>query len=130
LFRRDALTLALAAYRRALRLAPVAAEARRWSAQVAFVSAELSLTRGVVDLTGYKRALELDPTLREARDAIERLSGTRTQQARDMRRLAAILALAMLLATVALLLKRGPTDRAATLAARATLPETESEPSG
>lgn len=128
LFRRDALAAALATYQRALRLGPQAPAARHWRARVAFVSAELSLTRGVVDLTGYTRALELDPTLREAADAIERLSGTRTQHERDMKRLAALIAFALLLSCVVLLLRRTPTDRTRVAADEATLPETKSEP--
>jgi tetratricopeptide (TPR) repeat protein len=129
LFRRDRLSASLAAYRRALRLAPETADAKRWQAQVAFVSAEYSLTRGVVDLTGYTRALELDPNLRQAREAIERLSGTRTRHVRDMRRMAAVLALVLLLTCVVILLRRTPTDRASATDATSTLPETESEPS-
>lgn len=127
LFRRDSLAAALAAYRRALRLAPEALTAKHWQARVAFVSAELSLTRGVVDLTGYTRALALDPQLREARDAIERLSGTRTQHARDMKRLAALAALVLLLACVVLLLRRAPTDRARDPATGPEVPKTNSE---
>jgi tetratricopeptide (TPR) repeat protein len=130
LFRHDSLAASLATYRRALRLAPEAPTAKQWSARVAFVSAELSLTRGVVDLTGYTRALALDPQLREAHDAIERLSGTRTQHERDMKRLAALIAFALLLTCVVLLLRRAPTDRADVAAGAAALPETESEPSG
>jgi hypothetical protein len=129
LFRRDSLAAALAAYRRALRLAPEALTAKQWSARVAFVSAELSLSRGVVDLTGYTRALALDPHLREARDAIERLSGTRTQHVRDMKRLAALAALALLLTCVVLLLRRAPTDRARDPNTEPGVPETKSEPS-
>ncbi|HET6333823.1 MAG TPA: hypothetical protein VFG30_11465 [Polyangiales bacterium] len=130
LFRHDSLAASLATYRRALRLAPEAPTAKQWSARVAFVSAELSLTRGVVDLTGYTRALALDPQLREAHDAIERLSGTRTQHERDMKRLAALIAFALLLTCVVLLLRRAPTDRADVAAGAAALAETESEPSG
>jgi hypothetical protein len=129
LFRRDQLSASVAAYRRALRLAPAAANANRWQAQVAFVSAEYSLTRGVVDLAGYTRALELDPTLHAAHDAIERLSGTRTQHVRDMRRLAAVLAFALLLACVVILLRRTPADRRSRTDAASPLAETESEPS-
>jgi hypothetical protein len=125
LFRRDSLAAALAAYRRALRLAPEALTAKNWQARVAFVSAELSLTRGVVDLTGYTRALALDPKLREASDAIERLSGTRTQHARDMKRLAALAALALLLTCVVLLLRRAPTDRAPDPVTASDLPKNE-----
>jgi tetratricopeptide (TPR) repeat protein len=130
LFRHDQLSASLAAYRRALRLAPETVDAKRWQAQVAFVAAEYSLTRGVVDLTGYKRALQLDPSLREARDAIERLSGTRTRHVRDMRRMAAVLAFVLLLGCVVILLRRTPTDRTSRAHATSTLPETESEPSG
>ncbi|HKU37160.1 MAG TPA: hypothetical protein VJR89_03415 [Polyangiales bacterium] len=77
LFRRDALEASLAAWRRALRLAPDAGEARKWAAQVAFVSAEVALTRGVVDLPGYRLAMELDPQLSAAREAYRRLATVR-----------------------------------------------------
>jgi tetratricopeptide (TPR) repeat protein len=128
LFQRDALEAALSAYRRAVRLAPDAPDAKRWTARVAFVSAELSLTRGVVDLTSYARALSFDPGLTAARDAIERLSGTRTQHARDMKRLAALVAFVLLLACVALLVRRTPrTDRTDSVANQSTSLESESE---
>jgi hypothetical protein len=108
LFRHDALEPSLAAWRRALRLSPESPEAERWRAQVAFVSAELSLTRGVVDLAGYSRALELDPQLTAAREAHDRLSGVRAQQARELKRKLALAAVAVLLVLVLLLLRRTP----------------------
>jgi hypothetical protein len=107
LFRHDALEQSLAAWRRALRLAPDSPDAKRWQAQVAFVSAELSLTRGVVDLAGYSRALELDPQLTAAREARDRLSGVRAQQAREWKRKLALAGVAALLLLVLLLLRRG-----------------------
>jgi hypothetical protein len=104
--RADELAASIAAYRRALRLAPEAEAASRWRAQVAFVSAELSLTRGVVDLPGYEQALRLDPELDAARDAIDRLSGTRVRHARNMKRNAAAAALVLLSVFIALALRR------------------------
>jgi hypothetical protein len=129
LFHRDQLSASVAAYRRPVRLARGAPEANRWRAQVAYVSAEYLLTRGVVDLAGYTRALELDANLRDARDAIDRLSGTRTQHVRDMPPLAAVLARALLLACVVILLRRAPADRLSNTGAASPLSETESEPS-
>ncbi|HKP62677.1 MAG TPA: hypothetical protein VJV78_38340 [Polyangiales bacterium] len=118
LFRHDALEPSLAAWRRALRLAPDSPDAKRWQAQVAFVSAELSLTRGVVDLAGYTRALELDPQLKAARDAHDRLSGARAQEARALKRKLALGGVIALLVLVLLLMRR--------MAAAAT-PKTETE---
>ena len=57
---RDELAQARAAFARALWLAPDAEDAAALRAQLAFVDAELALSRGVVDLHGYQQALELD----------------------------------------------------------------------
>jgi len=111
LFSRDALEASLAAYNRALRLDPAASQAKHWRAQTAYVSAELALTRGVVDLTGYRRALELDPQLRGARDAIDRLSGSRAQRQRNLKRNLALAAGALLLLAAVLLVRRSPTPQ-------------------
>lgn len=106
LFQRNALEPALAAYRRAIRLAPDYPEAKRWRAEIAFVSTEHALTRGVVDLSAYARALQVDPSHRAARDAFERLSGTRAQHARDKQRRWALASLAALSLLAGLLLWR------------------------
>ncbi|HEX7478740.1 MAG TPA: hypothetical protein VF331_13110 [Polyangiales bacterium] len=102
----DDLTGALDAYRRALRLAPGAKDEKRWRAQVQYVQAELSLSHGVVDLTGYERALLLDPDHEAARKASDRLSGARGQRLRRTKQLAAAGALG-LLCTLALIAVRG-----------------------
>jgi hypothetical protein len=86
---RDDLADALAAYSRALWLDPSAAQARRWQAQATFIAAELTLTLGVADLTGYDRALELDPNLRAARHARDVLSGEQGRRTRESKQAAA-----------------------------------------
>lgn len=98
LLEHDDLQGALLAYRRALRLAPGAGDAKRWGAQLAYASAELSLSRGVVDLAGYDQALALDPEHAAARDARDRLSGERSRRVRRNKQLMAAAALALLCA--------------------------------
>lgn len=103
----DALQAAAAAYRRALRLAADGDPARaHYGAQLAFVQAEISLTRGVVDLDGYRRALALDPEHAAAGEALERLTGEQDREALHRRRLAAGGAIVLLLLFVFMLWRR------------------------
>jgi tetratricopeptide (TPR) repeat protein len=93
----DDLTGAVDAYRRALRLQPDAADGKHWRAQLAFAAAELSLTRGIVDLPGYDRALSFEPDHARAKEARDRLSGDKNRRAKETKRFAAVAALAILL---------------------------------
>ncbi len=102
----DDLSAAADAYRRALRLSPDNPETKRWQAQLEYVSAELSLTQGVVDLGAYQRALSLDPSLRAAKEAKDRLSGARGRRIRQTKRWAAAFAW-LVLCTLALVAVRG-----------------------
>ena len=101
----DELPEARAAYQRALRLAPDADNAPALRAQLAFLDAELALTGGVVDLDGYDRALRDDPDHAQARDARDQLSGEKAARERRERRMAAGIAIALLLGCAVLLLR-------------------------
>jgi tetratricopeptide (TPR) repeat protein len=100
------LSAARDAYQRALRLAPKAPDAPRWRAQLAFIDAELSLSRGVVDLKLYERALAHDPEHAAAAQAKDRLSGAAAARDRTRKKLAALGALALLGGVAVLLLKK------------------------
>jgi hypothetical protein len=104
---RDELPQARAAFARALWLAPGAEDEKTVRAQLAFVDAELALSRGVADLHGYRQALELDGGKHgAARAAYDGLSGAEAARDRRLKRLAAIAAVVLLLAVCALLLRR------------------------
>lgn len=107
----DELSGALDGYRRALRLAPQAPDAKLWQAQVAYAGAELALSEGVVDLAAYDRALALDPNLKAAELARDRLSGAATQRIQTTKRYAAAAALALLLALAFMALRMRPPTR-------------------
>jgi tetratricopeptide (TPR) repeat protein len=92
----DDLDGAQSAYRRALRLAPNAAEAATWRAELSYLRAEHSLSRGVVDMDGYLGALALAADHAKAADAIDRLSGAWSERAERSRRLIAVLAIVLL----------------------------------
>ncbi len=95
---------ALDAYRRALRLSPDGEDNAGFQARVRYIEAELRLDQGVVDLEGYKTALGLDPSLSQAEEALDIMSGERTARARLSRRIAGFAAaLLMLIAAFALL---------------------------
>lgn len=98
----DDLSAARDAYQRALRLDPSAAEAPRWRAQRAYADAELSLSRGVLDLRLYEEALAHDPDHEKAAEALDRLSGAQAARERTKKRIAAGLALGLLAAALAL----------------------------
>ena len=109
----DALDRARDAYRRALRLDPDASEADAWRARLAFVGAERSLSRGVVDLPSYERALAHDPGIAAAATARDRLTGELAARKRDRKRLAAFGAIALLLGVLFLTLRPSrPTAKA------------------
>lgn len=76
---------ALAAYRRALRLAPGAGNASSLRGRISYLEADQRLARGQVDLTGYERAAALDPSLLAARDTLEELTGERARRERTRR---------------------------------------------
>jgi tetratricopeptide (TPR) repeat protein len=99
-FEAGQLASSLDAYRRALRLAPKNPDEVQWRAQLEFVSAELALTQGVVDLAGYERALAIEADHAGARAAYERLSGEHGKRVRENKRFAALCALGLLLAAV------------------------------
>ncbi len=107
-FEEDDLEAARAAYQRAVRLAPNTKDAQLWRAQLAYVSAELSLSHGIVDLAAYDQALTLDPTLAAAREARDRLSGEKKRRQDEKKRWSATAALALLLALTVLALKMRP----------------------
>ncbi len=111
---------ALSAYRRALRLLPDGQESARFQARVRYIEAELRLDQGVVDLAGYQHALNLDPSLAQAQDTLDVMSGERAARARLSQRIVGfIAALLMLVAAFALL-------RSARLsAARSAVPKDE-----
>lgn len=111
----DELVAARDAYQRALRLDPKAKEAERWRAQVAYVDAELSLSRGVLDLHLYETALHHDPDHKAAAEALDRLSGAQASRERTKKRMAAGLALGLLAAGVVLSMRtrKRPIDDAA-----------------
>jgi hypothetical protein len=73
---------------------------------VAYASAELTLTRGVADLTDYDRALGLDPTLRAAKRARDVLSGEQGRRTQERKRTAAAASL-LLFSVLSVLLWRG-----------------------
>jgi tetratricopeptide (TPR) repeat protein len=98
----DKLVEARDAFQRALRLAPKAQEAGRWRAQVAYADAELSLSRGVLDLHLYQTALSHDPSHKAAAEALDRLSGAQASRERTKKRMAAGLALGLLAAGLVL----------------------------
>ena len=104
-FSADRLDAARDAYQRALRLSPQDETADDWKAQLAFISAERTLTRGVVDLHGYSKALALAPSLAAAEEARDRLSGATRIRARHTKRWAAMAAIGLLLALMLLLVK-------------------------
>ena len=120
-FEQNKLAAARDAYQRALRLAPGSHELKDQQAlrgQLAFVEAELSLSRGVADLDGYRTALKQAPGLRLAQDALDQLSGEARARARQRKRIAAGAAVALLV-LLALLLARGRRARATRAAAGA-----------
>lgn len=86
----------VAAYLRALRVAPEAADSAAWKAQLGYLQAERALTRGVVDLPGYRGVLEIDARHVGAADAVDRLSGAWSARAERMRRLSAVAAILIL----------------------------------
>lgn len=96
----DELVAARDAYARALRLDPKAKDAERWRAQVAYADAELSLSRGVLDLHLYETALAHDPDHKAAARALDRLSGAQASRERTKKRVAAGLALGLILAAL------------------------------
>ena len=101
---KDELQAAHDAYGRALRLAPQAEDASQWRGQLAFLRAEIALSRGVVDLDGYARALDHDPDHPTALAVSEQLSGKRQARIRARKQWAAGgAALLLLLLSVALL---------------------------
>jgi tetratricopeptide (TPR) repeat protein len=109
----DRLQDARQAYDRALRLDPHAPDHKRWRAQLAFIDAEISLSRGVIDLHGYERAIGSDPTHAAARDALDRLSGARAEREQMHKRAAAFGALGLLVPLAWMLLRgRGRGARA------------------
>lgn len=92
----DDLRGAVAAYRRALRVAPDSADSAGWRAQLGYLQAERTLSRGVVDMPGYREVLEIDAGHAGATDALDRLSGAWSARAERMRRLSAIAAILIL----------------------------------
>jgi hypothetical protein len=106
----DQLAQARAAFARALWLAPQTEDHQALRAQLAFVDAELALGRGVVDLHGYAQALQLDTGHAAASAAYDGLSGKKAARQRQWKRVAAAMAVALLLALAALLLRRGTTQ--------------------
>jgi tetratricopeptide (TPR) repeat protein len=116
-FQQNKLQAARDAYQRALRLAPDANDAHELRGKLAYVDAELALSRGVADLDGYRAALQHDPQLHVAQTALDELSGAAKARDRQRKRLAAGAALGLLL-MIALVLARGRrrarSERAAT----------------
>jgi len=92
----DDLPGAVAAYLRALRVAPDGADSAAWKAQLGYLQAERALTRGVVDLPGYREVLQIDAGHVGAADAVDRLSGAWSARAERARRLSAIAAILIL----------------------------------
>jgi hypothetical protein len=103
---------ALAAYRRAARLAPNDPAATRFRSRVRFIEAELRLYDGIVDLDGYRSALVLDPSFERARAQLDLLTGERAARERRQRQLAGLAAAVLLLAAALFLLRR-PTSAVA-----------------
>jgi tetratricopeptide (TPR) repeat protein len=71
----DKLALALSAYRRAIRLSPTHSAVSDWRAQLAFITSEQQLSRGVANLQGYKKVLQHNPEHEPAKTIIDRISG-------------------------------------------------------
>lgn len=113
----DQLVEARDAFQRALRLDPKAQEAGRWRAQVAYADAELSLSRGVVDLHLYQTALSHDPDHKAAAEALDRLSGAQASRERTKKRMAAGLALGLLAGALVLGLRSRKRSAAVTATA-------------
>jgi tetratricopeptide (TPR) repeat protein len=105
-FQQNKLAAARDAYQRALRLAPQAEDARALRGQLAFIDAELALSRGVADLDGYRAALQHDPQLKPAQNALDELSGAARARDRSRKRIAAGAAVGLLV-MLALTLARG-----------------------
>jgi len=93
----DELVAARDAFQRALRLDPKAVDEKRWRAQLAYTEAELSLSRGVLDLHLYEQALAYDPEHEKAARTLDRLSGAQASRERTKKKVAAGAALALLL---------------------------------
>jgi hypothetical protein len=98
----DQLIAARDALQRALRLDPKAVDEKRWRAQLAYTEAELSLSRGVLDLHLYEQALAYDPEHEKAARTLDRLSGAQASRERTKKKVAAGAALALLLAGLVL----------------------------
>jgi len=92
----DNLDRAQSAYRRALRLAPEHADARVWEAEISYLAAERALSRGVVDMEGYRGTLALVSDHEKAAEAIDRLSGAWSERIERSRRIVAVLAIVLL----------------------------------
>jgi tetratricopeptide (TPR) repeat protein len=96
LLEKDDLDPAAAAYSRALRLDPRAAEARTWRARLAFIRSEQRLHGGVVDIDGYQEALRLEPGNQAAATVLDRLGGAWLERQRTKKRWARIGAVVLL----------------------------------
>lgn len=83
---KDDLDGAAAAYGRALRLDPRAAEATTWRARLAFIRSEQRLQGGVVDIDGYQEALRLEPSNQAAAAVLDRLGGAWLERQRTKKR--------------------------------------------
>jgi tetratricopeptide (TPR) repeat protein len=105
LLEQDQVEAARDAYQRALRLAPDASDAEQLRGKLAFAEAEIALSDGVVDLTGYEQALRHDPTLTAAADIKDRLSGEKAARERRAKRYAAGAAIGLLVGFMALMLR-------------------------
>jgi cytochrome c-type biogenesis protein CcmH/NrfG len=103
----DRLDEALRLYGRAVRLAPDHSSADAWRAEIAFIEAEQSLSRGVVDIGSYERAVALRPGHASATRALATLDPT-SEAAREVTRKwwAAGAAALLVLAAVFLLQRR------------------------
>ena len=103
----EQLEAALSSLRRALRLDPAGQGANRIRARIDFLEAELRLAQGQVDVVAYQRALTLDPSLAEARETLDELSGERSRREGARRRTAGLAAAALLVVAAFTVLRGG-----------------------
>jgi tetratricopeptide (TPR) repeat protein len=94
----DDLAPAMRAYRRAIRLSPTHSAVSDWRAQLAFVTSEQQLSRGVANLEGYKKVLQHDPEHKAAETVIDRISGAwemRQENAKRWSKIGAVILLSL-----------------------------------
>lgn len=96
---------ALRSYRRATRLAPDDEAGRAARARALHLETQLRLGGGIADVHSLEEAVSLDPTLTQAADLLAEVRGDLVAEDRARRRVAGLLAAAMLAISATLLLR-------------------------